>query len=98
MSNPPHTSSFAGAVRIVRMHGLARQVPLILAMMLAGFLEGVGVASFFPILSIVTQGQSASTRLNQVIEEALAFFHLPPDMGILCLVIAITIWSKAVKI
>ena len=91
----PHTSSFAGAVRIVRMHGLWRQVPLVLAMMLAGFLEGVGVASFFPILTIVTQGQAAPTRLNHMVEQALSFFHLPLDFGILCLVVATTIWAKA---
>ena len=97
MTNPPPpTSTLAGAVRIVRMHGLARQMPLILAMMAAGFLEGIGLASLFPILSIVTQGQTAPTRLNQTIEEALAFFHLPLDLGVLCLVIMATIWLKAI--
>jgi ATP-binding cassette subfamily C protein len=96
MSNsPPQTSTFAGAIQIVRMHGLARQIPLILAMMLAGFLEGIGVASLFPILSIVTEGQTTSSRLNQMIAEALAFFHLPLDLGVLCLVIVVTIWLKA---
>ncbi len=91
----PQTSTLAGAVRIVRMHGLARQVPLVLGMMLAGFLEGVGVASIFPILSIVTQGQSAPTRLNQTIEQALAFLHLPLELEVLCLVVVATIWLKA---
>src|SRR3546814_18308780 len=65
----PHMSTLAGAVRIVRMHGFARQVPLILAMMVTGFLEGVGVASVFPILAIVTKGQTGSTALNEKIEQ-----------------------------
>jgi ATP-binding cassette subfamily C protein len=96
MTNPsPQTSTFAGAIRIVRMHGFARQVPIVLAMLLTGFLEGISVASLFPILSIVTQGQTAPTRLNQAIEQALAFLHLPLSLGILCLVIGMTIWTKA---
>ena len=92
---PPQTSTLAGAIRIVRMHGFARQVPLILAMMVTGFLEGVGVASVFPILAIVTKGQTGSTALNEKIEQALAFFHLPADLEVLCLLIAATIWLKA---
>ncbi len=97
MTDPtPHMSTLAGAIRIVRMHGFARQVPLILAMMVTGFLEGVGVASLFPILSIVTKGQTGSTALNEMIERALAFFHLPADLEVLCLLIAATIWLKAV--
>jgi ATP-binding cassette subfamily C protein len=97
MTDPtPHMSTLAGAVRIVRMHGFARQVPLILAMMVTGFLEGVGVAALFPILSIVTEGQTGATALNAMIERALAFFHLPADLEVLCLLIAATIWLKAV--
>jgi ATP-binding cassette subfamily C protein len=96
MKDPsPQTSSLAGALQIVRMHGLARQVPLIFAMLLAGLLEGIGVASLFPILAIVTQGTSTPSRLNQTIEGALAFVHLPLNIGVLCLVIATTIWLKA---
>jgi ATP-binding cassette subfamily C protein len=97
MTDPqPQTSTLAGAIRIVRMHGLARQVPLVLAMMVAGFLEGVGVASLFPILSIVTKGQTGATALNESIERALAFFHLPSDnLEVLCLLIVATVWLKA---
>jgi ATP-binding cassette subfamily C protein len=97
MTDPTtHPSTLAGAIRIVRMHGLARQVPLVLAMLVTGLLEGIGVASLFPILAIVTQGQSAPTRLNQAIEEALTFLHLPLSLPILCLLIVITIWGKAI--
>lgn len=91
----PQTSTLAGAVRILRMHGLARQVPLVLAMLLTGFMEGIGVASLFPVLSIVTQGETAPTRLNQAIEDALAVLHLPLNLGVLCLLIVILLWLKA---
>ena len=92
----PQTSTLAGAIRIVRMHGLARRVPLVLAMLLTGFLEGIGIASLFPVLSIVTQGQGHSTRLNQAIESALAFLHLPLNLGVLCLLMVVLIWVKAI--
>jgi len=96
MTNPsPQTSTLAGAIQIVRMHGLARQGPLVLAMLLAGLLEGVGVASLFPLLAIVTQGASKPTLLNQGIEQALAFLHLPLNVGVLCLVIVTAGWLKA---
>ena len=96
MTNPSsQTSTLAGAIQIVRMHGLARQVPLVLAMLLAGLLEGVGVASLFPLLAIVTQGASKPTLLNQGIEQALAFLHLPLNVGVLCLVIVTAGWLKA---
>jgi ATP-binding cassette subfamily C protein len=97
MTDPtPHMSTLAGAIRIVRMHGFARQVPLILAMMVTGFLEGVGVASLFPILSILTDGQAGSTALNEAIERGLAFFHLPSDdLKTLCLLLVATFWLKA---
>jgi ATP-binding cassette subfamily C protein len=92
----PQTSTLAGAVRIVRTHGLVRQVPLVLAMLLTGFMEGYGVASLFPILSIVTQGQAAPTRLNQAIEQALSFLHLPLNLSVLCLLLVIILWLKAI--
>jgi ATP-binding cassette subfamily C protein len=97
MTNPsPQTSTLAGAIQIVRLHGLSRQVPLVFAMLLAGLLEGIGVASLFPILAIVTEGTAKPTRLNLAIEQALAFFHLPTSVPVLCTVIIATIWLKAI--
>ena len=98
MTDPtPHMSTLAGAIRIVRMHGFARQVPLILAMMVTGFLEGVGVASLFPILSILTEGQTALRRPHQSGYRAgpgrLACAGRP--LGPLCLLVGVTIWLKA---
>ncbi|HKP22721.1 MAG TPA: ABC transporter ATP-binding protein [Dongiaceae bacterium] len=97
MTNPsPETSTLAGAIRIARMHGLARQVPLILAMLVTGLLEGVGIATFFPILAIVTGSTSTPNRLNLAIEDGLAFFHLPADVPVLCTLAVAVIWLKAI--
>jgi hypothetical protein len=87
MTNPPpQTSTLAGAIRIVRMHGFARQVPLILAMMVTGFLEGVGVAAVFPILAIVTKGQTGSQPSTKR-SSRLWRFHTCPLISRFCLLI-----------
>ncbi|MGH6890840.1 MAG: ABC transporter ATP-binding protein, partial [Dongiaceae bacterium] len=41
-------------------------------------------------------GTSKPSRLNQTIEQALAFFHLPLSLGVLCLLIVAITWLKAV--
>ncbi len=97
MSHPsPQSSTLASAIQIMRVHGLARQAPLVLAMLTVGLLDGIGIATLFPVLAIITQGTSKPSRLHQAIEQALAFFHLPLNLGVLCLLIVATIWLKAV--
>lgn len=96
MTNPsPHSSTLAGAIQIVRMHDLARQVPLVLAMLMTGLLEGVGIATFFPVLAIVTGTSGKPNRLSQAVEQGLAFFHLPAELPTLCALIVTVIWLKA---
>ena len=90
----PHSSIFS-AIELVRRHGLARQVPLVGAMLLAGTLDGIGIATLFPILAIITGGVGKPTRLQIAVEEALAFLHLPPSLPILCLLLAALFWIKA---
>ncbi|HEV8389264.1 MAG TPA: ABC transporter ATP-binding protein [Dongiaceae bacterium] len=97
MTNPsPQTSTLAGAIQIVRMHGLARQVPLVLGMMVVGFLDGLRIISIFPILALVTQGMSKPSRVNEAIAEALAFAHIPNSLPALCLIMVGLVWVKAV--
>jgi len=98
MTNPsPQTATLAGAIKIVRLHGLARQVPLVFAMLLVGLLDGLRVAAVFPVLAIVTEGSAGkSSRLNQAIWQALDFLHLPPNLGVLCLLMVGLVWVKAV--
>ncbi len=91
----PHTSVFS-AIALIRRHGLARQALLVGAMLLAGLLDGIGIATLFPILAIVTKGAGEPTRLQIAIEEALAFLHLPASLPILCLLMIAMFWTKAV--
>lgn len=88
-------SSLVGAIRMLRRHNFGRQVPLLLGMVLAGALNGLGVATLFPILAIITESDAKRSKLQLAIERGLEFLHLPPDLGILCLVAATSIWLKA---
>src|SRR5215813_10545498 len=91
----PRPSSLAGAIQIVRVHGLLRQVPLVLGMMLVGFLDGLRVVSIFPILALVTEGVTKPSRVNEAIAKALAFAHIPNSLPVLCLLLVGLMWLKA---
>lgn len=93
--SPTRSSTLAGAIQIVRMHGLVRQIPLVFGMMAVGFLDAARVISIFPILAIITKGATKPSRVNQAIEQGLAFFHLPNSLGVLCLVMVGLVWLKA---
>ena len=89
------TPTLAGAIEIVRVHGLVRQVPLVLGMMAVGFLDGLRVISIFPILALVTPGIAKPSHVNEAIADALAFAHIPNSLPVLCLLLAGLIWLKA---
>ena len=97
MTSSHHQSSpLVSAVKLIRRHGFARQIPLILGMMVVGALEGVSIAALFPILAIVTNASATPSRLQTMVENGLDFLHLPPSLPILCLVMLICIWGKAI--
>jgi len=89
-------STVLSAIHLIRQHGFARQSLLVVAMLAVGVLDGVGIATLFPILAIVTDAGGAPTQLQTAIERALEFLHLPLNLGILCLVVLGTMWLKAV--
>jgi ATP-binding cassette subfamily C protein len=89
------SSTLAGAIQIVRVHGLVRQIPLVFGMMAVGFLDAARVVSIFPILAIITKGATKQSPFNQAIEQGLAFFHLPNSLPVLCLLMVALVWLKA---
>jgi ATP-binding cassette subfamily C protein len=89
------TPTLAGAIEIVRVHGLARQIPLVLGMMTVGFLDGLRVVSIFPILALVTPEIAKPSRVNGAIADALAFAHIPNSLPVLCLLLVGLMWLKA---
>lgn len=81
------SSALANAYRVLSKHGLWRQIPLILGILLNGLLDGLGIATFLPILVIASGGASKTpTKLEQIIYGILEHLHLPASLGVLILI------------
>lgn len=83
------------AFRIVRAYGLRRSVPLLVGMLIAGFLEMVSLATLFPILAIITNKSAEPTKVQAIVERAADVLHIPLTVGALCILIVCTIIIKA---
>jgi len=88
-------STLASTWHILRTRGLRREVPLVGMMVVAGLLDGIGVAALFPILGIVTKGESHHQGLQRIFMRVLDVLHLPLNLAVLCLILLAAIWLKA---
>jgi hypothetical protein len=86
MTDPqPQTSTLAGAVRIVRMHGFCQAGAADPGHDGDGFPGRRGRRLAVPDPLYCNQGANGVDSLNEKIEQALAFFHLPSDdLEVLC--------------
>jgi ATP-binding cassette, subfamily C, bacterial len=73
-----------------------RSIPLLFGMLVVGFLEGISVATLFPVLAIATNVSQEPSKLQSAIERGAAFLHLPLTLEFLCSFIAITVALKAI--
>jgi ATP-binding cassette subfamily C protein len=91
------SSALGNAFRVLKKHGLWRQIPLSLALVLAGFIEGIGVTTLVPILRVIDSGNPApASKLDQFIFGFLDFIHLPHTLGALIVVFAACMLVRAV--
>lgn len=95
-TDPKETpSAMANAFMVVRKHGLWRQIPVMIGVMAASLLEGLSVASLFPILAIVSGDMSdAPNKVERVILGALDLLHIDKSLGAL---IAVMIGLSVLK-
>ncbi len=81
-------SALTNAYRVIRKHGLWRQVPVMIGVMAASLLEGLSVASLFPVLTIVSGDPTEKpNRVERFILMALDALHIPATLGALVLVL-----------
>ena len=86
---------------------LARKYPwqsviMLLALLLAGIAEGIGLSALFPLISTVVASQAGpgpgasahASGFEKTVTEALSFLGLTPTLGILLLVFVLTILLK----
>lgn len=88
--DPKQTPSpLANAFLVIRKHGMWRQIPVMVGVMAASLLEGLSIASLFPILTIVSGDQSeAPNKVERAILATLDFLHISHSFGVLILVLA----------
>jgi ATP-binding cassette subfamily C protein len=90
-------SPLTNAFLVIRKHGLWRQIPVICGVMAASLLEGMSVASLFPILTIVAGDQTeAPNKVERIILGALEMLHIDKSLGTLVLVMVGLAVLKAV--
>lgn len=67
------TTGFRSAFRIIRSRGLLRQTPLFIGLGFATILEGIGLATFIPILFLLDQSTgNASSEIGRTIANAFS--------------------------
>jgi ATP-binding cassette subfamily C protein len=73
-----------------------RSAIMLVCLLIAGFSEGIGIASFLPLLNFVEGGQENSTSfLSQVIDKIYNIIGVEPNLAILLAVILIGIILKS---
>jgi ATP-binding cassette, subfamily C, bacterial len=71
---------------------------VLLALLLAGVAEGLGISALLPLFSIITDSNAGiggkSSSLAHLVTKALSLFNLKPDIGVLLLFIVIAVMLK----
>lgn len=88
LNDPKETPSpLANAFQIIRKHGLWRQIPVMIGVMAASLLEGLSVASLFPILTIVSgDGSEEPNKVERIILGTLELLQVDKSLGVLIVV------------
>src|SRR6185369_1003790 len=90
------SSALANAFRVLRKHGLWRQIPLSLALVISGFIEGLGITTLVPILKVIDNPDPGPlNKPEQFIFSVLDFLHLPHTLGAMVLIFSICMLVRA---
>jgi|UPI000684FC93 ATP-binding cassette subfamily C protein len=90
------SSALANAFRVLRKHGLWRQIPLSLALVLSGFIEGLGITTLLPILRVIDNPNPGKLgQPEKLVFSVLDFLHLPHALGALVLVFSLCMMVRA---
>jgi ATP-binding cassette subfamily C protein len=90
-------SALANAYGVIRKHGIWRQVPVMIGVMAASLLEGLSVASLFPILTIVSGDPAEEpNKVEKLILMSFELLHIPATLGALILLLGAFAILKAI--
>ncbi len=95
------SSALVNAFRVLRKHGLGRQIPLVLAMLLSGAIEGLGIGTLLPILKVLAnKGADDPTahhsHLERVIFAVFDTLHLPKTFGAMVILFSVCMTIRAI--
>jgi ATP-binding cassette subfamily C protein len=63
----------------------------------AGFIEGIGIATLLPLLTVATAGAiSGDSPINRIVLDALAFLGLPAEFYVLLTIVVVALVLKAI--
>ena len=96
-TNTPSDSSLGNVYRVLRKHGIWRQVPIVVGLLVTGVLDGISLTTLLPMISMLTGNVDGKTgRLQRYIEDVFQSLHLPLNLGFLCLFVIGCLAVKAV--
>ena len=90
------------SLRYFATHYRAQSLVVLLCLLLAGLLEGVGLSALLPIFGLVAQdgsdaagADSVPSKLGAAVEDVLQHVGLESSLGVLIPIVAIFFWLKA---
>lgn len=97
LSDAPSDSSLRNAYRVLQKHGLWRQIPILIGLLMAGALDGISVTTLLPVIGMLTGDSGAKMgKLQARMQDIFQALHLPLSLGGLCLLIVIAVCIKGV--
>ncbi|TXH34776.1 MAG: ABC transporter ATP-binding protein [Rhodospirillaceae bacterium] len=96
-TNTPSDSSLGNVYRVLRKHGIWRQIPIVTGLLVTGVLDGISLTTLLPMISMLTGNVDGKTGpLQRYIQEIFQALHLPLNLGFLCSVVIGCLVVKAV--
>src|SRR5690606_17804445 len=68
---------------------------LIASLLLAGLLEGIGIAALLPLLNIVLETSGSTSTIGRYTDSVLEYVGLTPSLGVILSIIVVVIAAKA---
>ncbi len=95
-TNTPSDSSLANTIRVLRKHGLWRQVPIVLGLLLTGLLDAISLTTLLPIIGMITNSGGKVSPVQVYMQQIFDSYHLSINLGALCVFVIGCLSLKAI--
>jgi ATP-binding cassette subfamily C protein len=87
-------------LRYFSQHYPGRSLAVLACLLLAGVMEGIGLSTLLPLISLATGPSDApsGSALEGVVRDAFARVDLAPTLGVLLFAVVAAVWTKAVLV